>query len=281
MTFAAFSFGLMNAGIRAVGTDIHTFEVVFFRNLFAMLVMLPWVLTHVNEIKQMDRVGLHLIRSLVGLVAMYLFFFSIQLIALADTVALTFSAPLFVLVGAVLFFGEKVRIRRWVATMVGFIGVLIIVQPGTNGFNPLFAVPLLSSLFMAGALLMVKFIARTNNPYVMVFVMTLVTTPVSFVPAVFVWTMPNAEQWAWLFALGLLGTIAHVCFTQAFKLVETSVVIPFDYLRLPFTALFAFLLFAEIPGPNLWLGAALVVGATLYIARREAQLAKPETDKAL
>ncbi|MGB0843353.1 MAG: DMT family transporter [Alphaproteobacteria bacterium] len=273
MTFSGLSFGLMNAGIRAVGTDLHTFEVVFFRNFFALLVMLPWVLFHISELSKIDRLPLHILRSLIGLVGMYLFFYSIEIIAIADTVALTFSAPLFVLIGAVVFLGEKVRLRRWVATIIGFVGVLVIIQPGSSGFNPMFAVPLLASLFIAGALLLVKHISKTNNPYVMVFVMTLVTTPVSLVPALAVWQTPTPEQWVWLFALGLLGTIAHVFFTQAFKLVETSAVIPFDYLRLPFTALFAFLLFGEIPGLNLWIGAALVVSATLYIARREAQIA--------
>lgn len=273
MLIAAICFAGMNACVRWLGGELHSFEVVFFRNFFALAWLLPWALRHRQLLMAIQHRRVYLLRSSIGLCAMYLFFYSLTVLPLADTVAITFTMPLFATAGAALFLGERVRLRRWGATALGFVGVLIILQPGAN-FNTLTILPLIAALFMAIASLMVKWLSRSEDPMAMVFLMTCITSPLSLVPALFVWQWPSLTAWLLLITLGGLGVLAHWAFTTAYKMADVSLVLPFDYLRLPFTALVAYMLFAEVPTASLWFGASIIVAATLYIAHRENKLAQ-------
>lgn len=274
MLLAAAFYACLSTTIRHVTQTLHPFEAVFFRNLFSFAFMLPWLL-HVGVGRlRTEKLHLHVARGLTGLCAMLAMFYAFSLIPLADATALSFTAPLFLTVGATLFLGEKMRLRRWVATAVGFCGALLIIRPGFAELTPGVAIMLFSAVFMAASALLIRKLTRTEEANVVVMYMLLIITPLSAVPAIFVWRNPTLEELAWLTALGAFATLVHLSLTRAFRNAEASYVVPFDFARLPFVALVAFLAFGELPDIWTWIGGGVIFAAGAYIARREAVLAR-------
>ena len=274
MIGAGANFAIMIVIVRHVSAEQHPFEIAFFRNMFGLAFMLPWIVRTGWEGLRTKRFRLHLFRALIGLSAMLCFFTAISLIPVAEVTALTFTAPLFATIGAALVLGEKVRLRRWTATAIGFVGTVVILRPGSAMLTPAALTALASAAFMAVAILTVKALSRTENPNAIVLYMGLLLTPLSLVGALFVWTTPAPETWPWLVVMGLTATLGQLLMTRAFATAEASAVLPFDFARLIFVAIFGFLLFGERPDLWTWIGAAVIIAATVYIAHREARLGR-------
>lgn len=274
MTVAALGFSVMNLLVRVATTELHPFEVAFFRNLFALLFTLPWLAGVGLAGLRTARLGTHLWRGLFGMAAMLTWFTAIALLPLGEAVALNFTVPLFATAGAALFLGEAVGIRRWAATAVGFLGVLVILRPGFAEITPAMSLPIVAAGFMAISVLFIKALSRTEHPSAIVLYMNLILTPLSLVPALFVWRWPSWPMLAVLAGLGLFATLAHQLLTRAYAKADASAVIPFDYARLPFIVVMAYVAFGEVPSVWTWPGAAIIAAATVYIVRREAKRAR-------
>ena len=263
-------FTAMTAMIRYLSGSIDPLEIVFFRNLFGLAVLLPWVMRHGMVSLNTRRLPLYSLRALVGLIAMSCWFTAISRMNLGDAVALSFTAPMFATVGAILLLGEIVRVRRWVAVLIGFAGAMVILRPGFAEIPPAAYLVLLSSMMMGLSVCLVKLLARTEQVIAIVFTMVLMLTPVSLIPALFVWQTPDPIQFAWLLAIGACGTLGHICITRAFSMAEATAVLPYDFLRLPLMAVLAWLVFDQVLDGWTGLGAAIIIGSSLYIAHREA-----------
>ena len=282
MTAASFLFAVMNGAIRllgdgwgaAAGEGMHPFQIAFLRNVCALSFMLPWLMRHGREGLRTQRLKIHLWRSGIGLIAMLTWFSAITYLPMAEAVALNFTAPLFATAGAALILGEVVRARRWTATAVGFLGMLIILRPGFTEFTPLMTLPIIAACFMAGSMLLVKSLSGTERPAAVVLYMNLLLTPLSLVPALFVWQWPTPTQWGLGLFVGFCAAVAHNALTRAFSLADASAITPFDYARLPFVALVGYILFGEVSDIWTWVGAAVIAGAAIYIAHREARVAR-------
>ena len=274
MTAAAFCFSVMNVIIREASAELSPLQIAFFRNFFALLFMLPWLARAGLGSLRTERLGLHVWRALLGLAAMILWFTAVSILPMAEAVALNFTVPLFATVGAVIFLGEIVRARRWSATAFGFLGVLIILRPGFTELTPAMALPIVAALFMACAIMLVKTLSRSEEPFTMVLYMNLILTPLSLIPALFVWRWPSGTVLLLVIALGVLAAIAHIFLTRSFAKADASAVMPFDYARLPFVALIAYRIYDEAPDLWTWVGAGVIAASAIYIARREAQVAK-------
>ncbi len=280
MTGAALGFSLMTGLIRLASASLDPLQIVFFRNFFALLFMLPWLLRVGPGALSTPRLPLHFARAAVGFVAMACWFTSVALLPLAQAVSLNFTVPLFATAGAALVLGEVVRARRWTATVVGFLGVLVIVRPGLAEVSPATALPVVAALFMAGAALIVKTLSRSENPSTMVFYMNFFLTPMSLAPALFVWVWPDWITLGTVVLIGLLAMLSHQLLTRAFARADASAVIPFQYARLPFVALIGFLFFGETPDLWTFLGAGIIAAAAVYIAHREAVAARQRGEAA-
>lgn len=274
MTAAALCFSAMNIAIRIVSAEMDPLQIAFFRNLFALLFMLPWLARAGLEGLRTERLATHFWRAALGLLAMICWFYSIALLPLADAVALNFTVPLFATIGAAIFLGEVVRARRWTATLLGFLGVLVILRPGFAELSTAMALPVVAALFMAASALLVKSLSRSEAPAAIVIYMNLILTPLSLVPALFVWRWPGGSDFALLLLVGLLAAVAHILLTRAYTKSDASAVMPFDYARLPFVAALAFLVFGEVPDLWTWVGAAIIGASAIYIAHREARVAR-------
>ncbi len=274
MTGAALCFSVMNIAIRIVSAELDPLEIAFFRNFFALLFMLPWLARAGLGALRTVHLGAHVWRAVIGLVAMICWFYSIALLPLAEAVSLNFTVPLFATAGAAIFLGEVVRARRWSATLLGFLGVLIILRPGVTELSPAMALPVVAAGFMAVSTLLVKSLSRSDSPAAIVLYMNLILTPSSLVPALFIWRWPSWSALALLVLVGLLAAVAHILLTRAYTKADASAVMPFDYARLPFIAVLAFLVFGELPDLWTWIGAAVIAASAIYIARREAQVVR-------
>jgi drug/metabolite transporter (DMT)-like permease len=209
-------------------------------------------------------------------------FTSLTLLPFDKAIALSFTVPLFATAGAALILREDVRARRWIATVVGFIGVMVILRPGlgsgaggielTQGDMAALGagLALLSALISAGITLIVKDLARTEPSDAIVTYMVLLLTPMSLVPALPVWEWPAAHHWPWIVAIGALGSFGHMCFIRAFAAADASAVMPYDYTRMIFAAIIGYFAFGEAPDVWTWVGAAIIAAAAIYIAHREA-----------
>ena len=202
---------------------------------------------------------------------------SLTLLPFDKAIALSFTAPLFATAGAALFLGEDVRARRWTATIIGFIGVLIILHPGfggseltTSGAAALGAgLSLLAALLSAVITLIVKDLARTEPSDAIVTYMVLLLTPMSLIPAIPYWEWPAMELWLWIVIMGAFGSFGHMCYIRAFARADASAVMPYDYTRMIFAAVIGYFAFNEAPDIWTWIGAAVIASAAVYIAHRE------------
>ncbi len=281
MLLAALMFSGLNTTVRLASTQVPVLEVMFFRNFYNLVFMLPWLFRIGFTVLRTQRLGLHALRSGFGLTSMFLQFTALSLMPLAEATALSFTTPLFATIGMALVVGEKVRARRWAAIAVGFIGVVIMLWPHLSvpaefsigiGLAPLMM--LCGSAIVGGGFTCVKLLSRTESPNVMVFYMGLFMMPVSLIPALFVWVWPSALGWLYLTGVGICATSAHLCFNRAFAATDASAVLPFDYTRLLIVAVFGYILFGEMPSTWTWMGAAIIVTVNIYIAQREAARAQ-------
>ena len=268
-------FAAMHASIRHLSADLHPFEMAFFRNVFGLLFVVPWIVRYGLVLLRTERIGLHLVRTAFNLMAMLSFFYALSITPLSEVTALGFTAPIFTTVLAVLVLREVVGPRRWAAIAIGFVGTLIILRPGFHEVGAGQLLTLFSSLAWACALMAIKTLSRTESSVTIIAYMGLLMIPASLVPAVFVWQWPVGAQWWWLVAIGLLGGAGQLCMTEALKQADTSVVMPIDFCKLIWVAVIAYLAFGEIPGLYTWLGGAVIFSSTMYIAYREQSRARP------
>lgn len=271
---SAMAFGLMAIAIRLATTHVPTQEVAFFRNAFGLLALLPMLLRPGHAPLRTRQLPRYLLRSAIGLASMLCGFWALGHLPLSQAVSLSYSTPLFVTIAAVLWLGETVRVRRWAAVIAGFIGVLVIVRPGSHGFQAGSLVAVSAAMLGALVSIQIKQLTRIDGPDTVVFYTYVFWVPLSLLPALFVWTWPTGIAWLWLGATGILGTIGQLLWTRALRLGEVSALTPISFTQLPLVVALGWLLFGETLDRWTLLGAAIILAANAYIAHREAVLAR-------
>ncbi len=261
--------------VKLLGGNLHAFQIGFFRALFGLAVLLPFIMRDGGAVLRTRRLPTHIARTILGSIAMLAGFLAVTLLPLADAVALSFTKPLFVVLLAALVLREAVRWRRWSATAVGFVGVLIMVRPGAAGFDPAIAIALLSAFAAGGAWTFIKSLSGTEAPVTMLSWFAIISSVVTLAAAVPVWQTPTTVELLILLGMGALGVGGQAAIIRAFRVADASAVAPLDYLRLPIAGGLAFIVFAELPSIQNLIGAVVIIASTIYIARREAALQKP------
>ncbi|GAB6196990.1 DMT family transporter [Lysobacter xanthus] len=267
-------FGLMAVAIRLASSSLHAFEIAFFRNLFGVVAALPLLVRHGPGLLRTTQLPRYVVRCVIGIGSMLASFWAIAHLPLSQSIALTYSTPLFVTVLAVWFLGEQVRLRRWLAVLVGFIGVIVIVRPGTAGFSFASLVALAAAVLSGIVSIQIKQLSATEPADRIVLWTTMLWVPMSLVPALAVWTWPQGWAWAWVAAAGLMGTSGHMLWTRALKIGDVSALTPISFMQLPVVSAAAYFLFDEKVDRYTVAGALVIFGANAYIAHREAQLAR-------
>lgn len=271
MLAAVAVFSTMDALIKHLTAGYSPIQIIFFRNLFAFLPILPVLLRGGGiALLRTQRLGSHIARAAMGFGAMICFFTAFALMPLAEVVAISLSAPIFVTAFSVPLLAERVGPRRWAAVLVGFLGVVVMVRPGGASLSePVALLPLTGAVLYALALIAMRKLGTTERAPTTVFYFTLACTALSGLAQPFVWRMPGLVDFALLVCVGLLGGSAQLLMTQSLRLAPAAVVAPFDYTALVFSISFGFAFWGEVPDRMLLAGAAIVVASGLYILHRE------------
>ncbi|ANK80583.1 MAG: hypothetical protein TEF_07060 [Rhizobiales bacterium NRL2] len=274
VVLSTMGFSVMHAMIQYLGKQgLHGFEIAFFRNLFGIVALTPIFIRYGLEPFRTAKIKLHFARGAVNAVAMLLFFYGITTgIALGLVQSLSFTAPLFTSLLAVLFLGEKMRVHRWTALAIGFVGTLVILRPGMSAIEPGAVYILFAAMMWGVAMTIIKRLTDTDSAITVSLYMVLMLTPISGIAAAFVWTWPTAEQFIWLAAIGVIGTFSQMAFAQAFRLADATAVLPFDFSKLFWSALLGWFFFAQVLDLWVWIGSVMIFAGGFYIAYRERKI---------
>ncbi len=271
---AAVAFSAAITLVRHLSANYSTFEIVIFRLVFGIAVMLPWAMRAGRAGLRTPNLRLYAVRAVLAYSAMFAGYYSVRLITIADSIALQFTLPIFTAILAVLLLKERAHAHRWIATVVGFAGVLIIVRPGFAEVNAGAAIALGAAFLFAAVDVSTRFLARSDGVRTMLFYGFVMQLPIAVLPAAATWVTPPLADLPWIGAFALCALGAQVCITKSLSTAEASLVSPVLYLRLPIVAVLGFVFFGELPSHWTWAGAALLFGCTYYSASRDARLAR-------
>lgn len=270
---AILCFAVMDAAIKYLTADFGTWQIMFFRGFFslipiAMLTARSGGLGTLRTSHLLSHVG----RALIGIAAAFCFFYAYSIMPLADAYAIAFAGPLFMTALSVPVLKEKVGWRRWLAVLVGFAGVIVMLRPGQGMLTLTALVPLAAAAFYALTMLYVRVLARTESNAAITFYFVTTMSIMAAIAMIPEWRTPQGWQWLLLIMVGVIGGVAQIAFTQAFRLTSPSLLAPFEYTAMIWAVLFGYLLFGDIPDKAIWIGGAIVVAAGLYIIHRETVL---------
>ncbi|HRK19337.1 MAG TPA: DMT family transporter [Hyphomicrobiaceae bacterium] len=264
--------GLAACAKALAAEGMHPFQIVFFRNLFAALVFSPLLLTRGLALFETSQLSLYAGRCAISLFSMLTWFYALAVIPLGELTAISFLAPLFGTLGAIVILKETVRARRWTALVVGFIGALIILRPGMSplGYGQLTA--LLAAMSSGLVAILVKQLTARDDPNKIVFLTHLLLVPMSLVPALFIWKWPPLSQIWLVLGMGFFATAGHMMLVRGYAATDASLVMTFEFSKLPFATAIAYFFFGETIDVWTWVGAIVIIASATYIARREAQV---------
>ena len=268
LSAGTFFLATVDVFIKTVGLKFHPIEIIFFRYATGLLVLTP-VFVHMGwKNLRTTKFGLHCTRMVFAFTSNFLLIISVIYLSLADATAYMFSKPLFTTLVAVILLGEVVKTHRWIATAVGFGGVLIILRPGSASMDLTAVLAILSALTFAITNVLNRMLSKTEPTNRIMFYYHLFGVALFLGPTIWVWQMPIGKEWFLLTSLGVLSTAALYCFLRAFAVGEASAVGPAENMRLVYAALFGFFLFSEIPSIWTILGATIIIASTYYISRQ-------------
>ncbi|TFZ04145.1 DMT family transporter [Ramlibacter humi] len=265
-------FVLLNGLMRELSLQLAPFETQFLRYLAGICVMAPLVLRGGWRAFIPKTIGGQFTRGAVHTAGLCLWFIAIPHISLADTTAIGFTTPIFIMVGAVLVFKEPMRWERWTAALVGFGGVLIVVGPQLTGSSGYYALVMLaSSPVFAASFLITKGLTRYERAEVIVVWQAITVTACSLPFALLDWKWPSAGQWLLFVCCGILGSSGHYCLTRSFSIADISATQSVKFLDLVWATLLGWLAFGDLPGFWTLVGGSVICASTVWIARREAR----------
>jgi drug/metabolite transporter (DMT)-like permease len=278
---AMLSLGIMFAFVKLAGQHgVHVTESLFYRQLTAMplICFLIWRSQRGWPSIVSNKHRLHMLRSALGIFAMGLNFWAMTLLPLADATTISFTVPIFATLFAALILREQVGIRRWSAILIGFVGVLIVVQPGGT-LIPAFgaAVALTGALVTAAVTLVLRMLGRTETSIVTIFWFSVYTLPALTICAFIYGGGHDAKTWGFLLGIGIFGALGQLCITQSLRYAPVSTIVPMDYSALIWATIFGIAIFGQYPGLSIWFGAPIIIGSGLFIAWREHVRASKQT----
>ena len=250
-------------------------EVIFFRGFFGLIpIFLLIPRERLRNFYQTKRHKLHFQRCLSGLIALIAIFISLRKLPLATVVSISFAAPIFITIMSIFFLNEKVGMYRWLAVLVGFIGIVIITEPGLNSFNIYYLYPIIFCIGLSYVAIVIRRLSLTEPIWLIGFYFSFTIMMTSFLTLPYGWIMPSLKDFILLSLVGILGGAANLLLTQSYKFSEVSLVSPLKYLSLLFAIFFGYLIWNEIPSYKTLVGASLVILSSIIIFRREIYLKK-------
>lgn len=259
----------MSALVKDMVHEMSVFEIAFFRHFIGVLLLAPFLMRGGLVAFRTTRLGLHALRAVLNIGSMFAFFGALALIPLTQVTALSFTAPLFTSVLAVLILGEVMKLPRIVGLVLGFVGAMIIIRPGMVEVNLGSIYILCAMVTWAGALTVIKMVSRTDSAVTIAFYAAFLQLPLALAAAVFFWQWPTWQQLLQLLAIASFGSLAQICLSQAFRMADATVVLPMDFTKLLWASVLGYLMFGDVPDPWSWIGGAVVFAGVMYVAYSE------------
>jgi len=260
----------MGAGVKFLSDDLHPIIICFYRCLMGLIIITPFVARNNFQALQTNNMRLQIFRALINIISMICWFSAIGMMHFEKATALGFTTPLFTTVLAVLILGEVIRFHRIAALLLGFIGILIIIRPGYMPFEFGTILMLIASFSFSFVLIFVKKLSATDSSLTIIFYHLLYMTPAFFILALFYWENINLNQLIIFVLMGTSGLLSHWCLAQAFKLSDTTFVMPLQFTKLIWASLIGLFIFAEQPDIWTWVGGVVIFISVVYITYREA-----------
>ncbi len=271
MLISACAYSASIALVHYLVERLPIFEVALGRNLFGLVFMMPWLMKVGLSAMRTSHLGKHAFRGLLSVANMWFLFAALAYAPVADVSAITFLMPILASVLAVLIFKEQTSLIQWVAALTGFAGAIIVIRPGMAGFNPglMFAV----GAVFAGSLIamMIKTLLKYDSGDTIAAWLFITHIVVGIVPAILVWIMPTWQEILWMVVLGWLGSVIQRTFNRAMAEADATVVLPYNFTRLLWAALFGFIFFAEIPDIWTWVGGTVIFVSSVWLTRINAK----------
>ena len=260
----------MGAGVKLLSDDLHPIMICFYRCLMGLIIITPFVARNNFQALQTDNMRLQIFRALINIISMICWFSAIGMMHFEKATALGFTTPLFTTVLAVLILGEVIRFHRTAALLLGFIGILIIIRPGYMPFEFGTILMLIASFSFSFVLIFVKKLSATDSSLTIIFYHLLYMTPAFFILSLFYWENINLNQLIIFILMGTSGLLSHWCLAQAFKMSDTTFVMPLQFTKLIWASLIGLFIFAEQPDIWTWIGGIVIFISVVYITYREA-----------
>lgn len=271
-TAAGLIFACLNTLLRDLTLQVGAFETQFLRYAFGLAVMLPLIVRSGLAAYRPKNIGGQFVRGGVHTAGLLLWFVAIPHITIADTTAIGFTGPIFIMIGAAWMFGERMRWERWAAALIGFAGVLIVVAPKLSGSAGVYALVMLaSSPVFALSYLITKGLTRYERAGVIVLWQAISIALLSLPLALWDWRTPTFAQWLSFALCGLLGSAGHYCLTRSFSVTDISATQSVKFLDLVWASILGWLVFGDVPSRSTLIGGSVICASTLWIARREAR----------
>jgi len=262
----------MHSVVRYLSADLHPFVIVFFRNFFGMLALVPLLMKSGFGQLRTQHPKLHLIRMGIGLLAMLSWFYALSRVPITNATALSFSSTIFATLAAWLILGEKMRIRRWMAILCGLLGVVVVLRPGLDGFNVYALLVIASTIAWGLSITVVKKLSETESTTCIITWMSVGLTLLSLVPALLFWQLPDFKQLLWLMLVGVLASGGHYFMTNALRITDTAIVMSVDFSRLVWTTIIGYIFFQDLLDRWTLLGASIIFASAWYIIFRESKI---------
>lgn len=264
-------FALLNVFTLIPAQHLNPYVMAFLRYLFGALFLVPIVMRlGLYRSLHTRRLPLHISRGAIHTAGMMLWFVALPLTTLAEITALGFTGPIFVTIGAALFLAEKVRLRRWLAVIVGFIGAMIIIRPGFGDIHIGVICILVSTPIFSASNLISKALARTDSATTIVIWQNIVIVVCALPFALWFWQTPQWGDVVWFLLAGLAGTLGHICQQRGYQLADITLLQPIGFLSLIWNTMLGYFLFFQKPDVWTFVGAAVIFASALYISHREA-----------
>ena len=260
----------MGAGVKLLSDDLHPIMICFYRCLMGLIIITPFVARNNFQALQTDNMRLQIFRALINIISMICWFSAIGMMHFEKATALGFTTPLFTTVLAVLILGEVIRFHRTAALLLGFVGILIIIRPGYMPFEFGTILMLIASFSFSFVLIFVKKLSATDSSLTIIFYHLLYMTPAFFILSLFYWENINLNQLIIFILMGTSGLLSHWCLAQAFKMSDTTFVMPLQFTKLIWASLIGLFIFAEQPDIWTWVGGVIIFISIVYITYREA-----------
>ncbi len=269
LILASFVFSLMALMIKLLGQRLHITQILLVRQIGMVIMVAPAILRNFPGSLRTARPGLQLIRVFCALVAMLFGFTAVIHMPLADATAIFFAKSFFVTVFAVFFLAETVGVYRWSAVLIGFVGVMIMLQPGTDNFSIYGLASLVGAAGAAAVMILLRLLSRSDSADTIMTYGALGVGLVMIIPGIYFWQQPTSSEWYLLVAVAVVSYFGQRCNIFAYKHGEASLLASLDYVRLLWATLFGFLVFDQLPGLPTWFGAVIVVAAAIFTIYRE------------